>query len=267
MKIQKTECVGHVQKRMGTRLRKCRKDNKGIGGKNKLTAKMIDKLSVYYGLAIRRNYDTVDGMYQAIWATFYHYSSTTENPQHQLCPEGADSWCEWQRAKGSDLLTNYKQTYKALPDNVLSAIKPIYKDLSQTSLLTRCLGGYTQNANESFNNLIWRVAPKNTNSSSDIVDIATYVAVCLFNDGISSLLSILSTMGIKVGRNAVHNANLYDSRRCKQAAIRAEHATREARIRHRQSKSGTLDHLNNEDHAEYGPGIDDYMCVEKKLYF
>lgn len=42
--------MGHVQKRMSARLRKYKKDYKGIGGRNKLTAKMIDKLSVNYGV-------------------------------------------------------------------------------------------------------------------------------------------------------------------------------------------------------------------------
>ena len=42
--VVKKECVGHVQKRMGTALRKFRKENKGMGGKGKLTDLMIDKL-------------------------------------------------------------------------------------------------------------------------------------------------------------------------------------------------------------------------------
>ena len=33
----KKECVGHVQKRIGTALQKLKKENKGIGGKGKLT--------------------------------------------------------------------------------------------------------------------------------------------------------------------------------------------------------------------------------------
>jgi len=40
IEIIKKECVGHVQKRMGTRLRECKKKNPGIGSKNKLTAKL-----------------------------------------------------------------------------------------------------------------------------------------------------------------------------------------------------------------------------------
>ncbi|KOC58607.1 hypothetical protein WH47_05564, partial [Habropoda laboriosa] len=49
---------------------------------------------------------------------------------------------------------------RALPEDVFKAILPIYGDLSNEDLLTRCIGGYTQNANESYNNLIWKIAPK-----------------------------------------------------------------------------------------------------------
>ncbi|XP_077257590.1 uncharacterized protein LOC143894826 [Temnothorax americanus] len=257
--IQKKECIGHVQKRMGARLRKCKKDHKGIGGKNKLTAKMIDKLSVYYGLAIRRNFDSVEGMRNAVWATFYHYSSTTIKPQHHLCPEGSDSWCEWQLAKANGSLDKYEQSYNTLPDDVLNAIRPIYEDLSNESLLKRCLGGYTQNTNESYNNLIWRIAPKNTNSSARVVEIATFLAVCLFNEGTLALLKVMSTMGIAVGRNAVQFAALSDTRRCDQADVREQHATREARVKRRLEKNHQNDeHLALED-SLYGPGIDDYI--------
>ena len=48
-------------------------------GKDKLTSKLIDKLTVYYGLPIRRNSDSADKMTDAIWATYYHYSSTDKN--------------------------------------------------------------------------------------------------------------------------------------------------------------------------------------------
>ncbi|KYN08308.1 hypothetical protein ALC62_00710 [Cyphomyrmex costatus] len=70
--VVKKECVGHVQKRMGVRLRKLKKETKGLGGKGKLTAKLIDELSVFYGLAIRRNSNSAENMKKAIWATLKH---------------------------------------------------------------------------------------------------------------------------------------------------------------------------------------------------
>ena len=51
MVVEKKECVGYVQKRLGTALRKLKKEKKGLGGKGKLTDNMIDKLQNYYGIA------------------------------------------------------------------------------------------------------------------------------------------------------------------------------------------------------------------------
>lgn len=43
---------------------------------------------------------------------------------------------------------------------VSQAIKPIYEDLTRDDLLERCLGAFNQNNNESFNQIIWKIAPK-----------------------------------------------------------------------------------------------------------
>ncbi|GFV51317.1 uncharacterized protein TNCV_3615151 [Trichonephila clavipes] len=70
--IQKIECVGHVQKRMVTRLRKLKlvyskkiSDGKTIGGKGRLTDSLIDKLAHYYGNAIRCDSTSVKEMRKA----------------------------------------------------------------------------------------------------------------------------------------------------------------------------------------------------------
>lgn len=42
--VSKKECVDHVQKRIETRLRNLKKVTKGLGGKGKLTGKLIDEL-------------------------------------------------------------------------------------------------------------------------------------------------------------------------------------------------------------------------------
>ncbi|GFX83401.1 uncharacterized protein TNCV_1426971 [Trichonephila clavipes] len=73
--IEKVECVGHIQKRMGARLRKLKtmnrgkkllSDGKSISGKNRLTDKFIDTIPTYYGNAIRQNNSSVSDMLQAI---------------------------------------------------------------------------------------------------------------------------------------------------------------------------------------------------------
>jgi len=76
---------------MSSRLRECKRKYKGLGGRGKLTSKMIDKLTVYYGLVICRHCDSIEDMKNAIWATYYHYNSTNENPQHQYYPATTES--------------------------------------------------------------------------------------------------------------------------------------------------------------------------------
>ena len=89
--VQKKECVGHVQKHVGTALRKLKKSQKGMGGKGKLTDSMIDKLQNYYGIAVRGNVGHLAEMKKAIHASLFHCASSRERNLHSHCPEGASS--------------------------------------------------------------------------------------------------------------------------------------------------------------------------------
>ena len=74
----KLECVGHVQKRVGTRLRNLKKNVKGLGGKKgKLTNSIIDRLQNYYGIAVRQNVNNLEGMRKSIHATLFHVASSS----------------------------------------------------------------------------------------------------------------------------------------------------------------------------------------------
>ena len=82
-KICKLDCIGHVQKRAATQLRSLKKltgnkkllDGKTLGGKGRLTLKEIDRLQIYYGLAIQRNVGDVSRMKQDITAILRHRRS------------------------------------------------------------------------------------------------------------------------------------------------------------------------------------------------
>ena len=50
--VCKLEYVGHVQKRVGSRLRNLKKTFKGLLGKGKLINATIDRLQNYYGLLL-----------------------------------------------------------------------------------------------------------------------------------------------------------------------------------------------------------------------
>ena len=50
-----------------------------------------------------------------------------------------------------------------LPSVISDNIRPIFLDLSDENLLSKCLHGKTQNNNESINNVIWKRCPKDIN--------------------------------------------------------------------------------------------------------
>ncbi|KAG8236553.1 hypothetical protein J437_LFUL016858 [Ladona fulva] len=206
-KIQKSECVGHVKKLMGTRLRNVKKTAK-IGSKGKLTDVLIKKLTNYYGLAIRRNCESVENMKKGILATYYHLSSTIENPRHHNCPPGADSWCKWQVAQA--LGENFEHPPPLNPE-VQKCILPIYEDLSRDDLLERCLGGHSQNANESFNATIWRLVTKHLNCGIKILEMSAYLAAGIFNEGYKFVLHCMQDMGVIIGQQSNKFANVHDN--------------------------------------------------------
>ncbi|GFU19390.1 uncharacterized protein TNCV_3033001 [Trichonephila clavipes] len=184
--IQKIECVGHVQKRMGTRLRKLKlvyskkklSDGKTIGGKGRLTDSLIDKLAHYYGNTIRCNSTSVKEMRKAIWAVWGHSCSTDDEPMHWFCPTNPNTWY-----------------------------------LSHPALLKKCLGCKTHNPNESLNSLIWKFCLKTIGSSLQIAEIAANLATGVFNDGNQILITILEKFGLKINRNVCVSLAERDNRR------------------------------------------------------
>ncbi|GFW42800.1 uncharacterized protein TNCV_473901 [Trichonephila clavipes] len=145
--IVKIECVGHVQKQMGNRLRKLKalrgkknlSDGKRIGGKGRLTDAIISKLTTFYGNAIRANSHNVNEMRQAVWAVWAHTSSTDDEPKHWVCPTGKNSWCKYNVSVHNNTVNEFSHK-NTLPKAVSEVNKPVFKDLSHLKLL-RCLGG------------------------------------------------------------------------------------------------------------------------------
>ncbi|XP_028418587.1 uncharacterized protein LOC114544031 [Dendronephthya gigantea] len=196
--VTKKECVGHVQKRVGTALRKLKKENKGLGRKGRLTDAMIEKLQNYYGIAIRTNCKDIESMKKAIYAALCHCASSGKDDYHIHCPDGKDSWCGFKRDKA-----NATKEYKhgaGLPKQVIGHVKPIFDRLSESSLLQRCLDGKTQNQNESFNAMIWNRVPKEVFVGSDVFSLGVYDAAAHFNTGASAAIELLKDMGLASGK-------------------------------------------------------------------
>jgi len=253
--VVKSECVGHVEKRMGSRLRNLKKTDK-LGGKGKLTDVLIKKLTKYYGLAIRRNPNSKDDMKRAIMATYYHMISTNEQPQHQYCPPGADSWCAYRVAEASNETLSYNHP-PPLHQDVQKKILPIYKDLSRDDLLTRCLGGYTQNANESFNATVWRLAPKHLHCGWKIIEIAAFLAAGMFNDGYNFILNIMNDLELPIGIQCKTFADEQTANRIRRQDRRSQSRSKEARIAKKKEAAAKMDAFEEKEDILYGPGIAD----------
>ena len=187
--VVKYECIGHNQKKVGNRLRKLRNRTKGLGGKNKsrtsgngvqksksrLTDSIIDKLQNHFGIDLSSKVSNVKEMKNAILARMFHVASSADCNYHTYCPNSNDLWCQYNR----DVINGTK-LYRAGQGSsvdVIAAIKPIYTNLSDESVLERCMHGLTQNADESFNSTIWERCFKLIYCGLDGIELAVYNAV------------------------------------------------------------------------------------------
>lgn len=138
----------------------------------------------------------------------------------------------------------------------MEAIKPVYEDLTKMDLLERCLGAQTQNANESFNSTVWRMAPKAKFSGNVVVETASSIAVGLFNEGHNTLLAIMEELSIVNGEHSTQMCHMMDAKRMASADKKCAAATKEARIEMRRARLVAQDAAIHEKGTLYGPGID-----------
>ncbi|XP_018360243.1 PREDICTED: uncharacterized protein LOC108759359 [Trachymyrmex cornetzi] len=112
---------------------------------------------------------------------------------------------------------------------VFEAIEPIYEELSRDELLIRCLGGFTQNSNESFNSIVWSMAPKTISSGKTVLDTAVYLATLSFNDGFSAIMKVMEQLDIVIGLNCYNFCCEADAERVKQSERSLTEEAKEAR--------------------------------------
>ncbi|GFU43177.1 uncharacterized protein TNCV_3775491 [Trichonephila clavipes] len=257
--VSKNECVGHVQKRMGTRLRKLKQmssklsDGKSIGGKGRLTDRMIDLVTTYYGNAIRQNKTCLSDMRKAVWAVYFHIRSSDEEPLHKFCPVGPNSWWKYQNQVVEGRVETFRHSNK-LPVAVMDAIKHVFNDLSQPKLLQKCLGGKTQNNNESINLLIWKLCTKTLGCGRKIVDISTNEAIVIFNDDNQGRRKIMHSLGLTVGPFAHKFVTLVDIKIIQTAEVYFNLCTKEVRQAKRMQFKTTCKKLTEKEGTSYACG-------------
>ena len=261
VKIEKLECIGHIQKRIGGRLRKLKSDWKGkkladgksISGVGRLSDNAINKLQNYFGIAIRTNLDSVYGMKKCILASLFHNSLIEINKRHQFCPRTADSWCNWQKEKAEGKEAKFQPKLN-IPEIIFDMILPIYKELSADELLNKCLHGKTQNSNESLHGLIWQRCPKITYSARKMVEIAAASAACHLNDGRECIRNLLNRMELNVGAHADRGLQRSALKRKHHSELRNSERAKRRRKDLRSIKKGWNDKINEVEGESYGSG-------------
>ncbi|XP_018313415.1 uncharacterized protein [Mycetomoellerius zeteki] len=149
---------------------------------------------------------------------------------HENCLPGSDSSCKYCVAQASG--TNFDHPPALHPD-VAKHLLPIYEELSNRNLLEKCLDGHTQNANESFNSMIWRITPKHINSGRKIIEIAAFISAGTFNEGCSAILKIMETLDIKIRMQCKSFADTCDDERITRQERNLSN-TKEARLARKQ---------------------------------
>jgi hypothetical protein len=210
--VVKEECVNHVSKRLGTRLRNLKKDLKRpvttkrgkivqrsvMGGRGGLTDANIDKLTRHYGQNIRAHppTGTVESLRKSILATYYHARSTDADPHHSDCNA---SWCWWKAAVDAGDAPDPHSTknlyLSGLSPVLLKQVFLVYFDLTAPALLARCLSKRTQNPNESLHSKLWLRCFKVKNAQLHRVMFAASDTMMLHNFG-DVRGSLLGRMGL-----------------------------------------------------------------------
>ena len=159
-------------------------------------------------------------MVRAVQASLLHSNSSHAQPRHHLYPKGKASWCKWQVAQA--LGKPYQHHKPPIPEAIVQLLKPIYARLGSCELLEKCLGGYTQNANESLHSTVWKFCPKELFLGKSNVEIACALAVCNFNDGASSLVSVTESLNLKSTSLCTHFLKSKGSKRASTRTLKGQ---------------------------------------------
>ena len=225
-----------------------------LTGKGKLTDKIVNSLQNYYGIAIRGNVGNLYQIKKAVGAILWHCTNyDDDDKRYQYCPRDATSWCKYQKDKVAGTQT-YKKTIN-IPVWINELLKPVFKDLSSDHLLSQCLHGKTQNANEALNNIIWHKCPKGEFVERDLLECAVNSVILQFNEGPNAVFDILKHFGFTPGVVTTESSNKRTHRRIQNIARKMSQKGKKRRKQLRSIKKGYADREKQQEEGEsYIPG-------------
>jgi len=150
----------------------------------------------------------------------------------------------------------YKQKVN-LPLSIKNELVPIFKDLSSESLLSKCLHGLTQNANEALNNIIWKKCPKNIFMKKDTLNMAVSLAIIDFNEGKIGICHVAKELGLDCGRFMASLITEADESRVRGMARKSNEKDKKRRKKLRAIRKGFEDEEKTSDgkHSYHSGGF------------
>ena len=166
---------------------------------------------------------------------------------------GEISWCKYQK-----YLVSEQPTYESrinLPLAVFDAINQVFShtDFGSDALLSKCLHGVTQNPNESFNQCIWKKAPKETFVSRKTLEVAVASVVLDFNDGGNGILNVIAKCRFPCGHYTLLECVKSDRARIKNMDNKTTVKCKQQRRKLRAKRKGWQD-SNDAEEKSYSAG-------------
>ena len=152
-------------------------------------------------------------MSKEIWAILYHYASTADKPMHTNCPTGHQSWCGYQKGIANETST-YKPVKHPLSEAIVKLVTPIFNRLGNESFSEGYKNASNQNANESFNNVLWSFCPKERFNSPLSTSLADSLVVCIYNSGLQcTLANLMKKYNLSYSKKSVEQWHRMDKER------------------------------------------------------
>ena len=211
VKIEKEECIGHLQKRLKNHLMKATKSTKNSTYvKHSLEEHKADRVAHLFAVVVGQHVGKPpEEMSNSLWRMLGHIS---EN--HDDCPPGPGSYCLYQKQlykHQTDPSTNAPKTRRCyFTDIDLEKIREEFETYASVDVCSHLTLGATQNINESLHSCIWSSCLKTKYASPTCVSISVALSVLCFNEGQSALVGVLLALGIKPSINSIKEFVSYD---------------------------------------------------------
>ena len=190
-------------------------------------------------------------MSRATHAILKHYSSTPENPRHEDCPTGRNSWCSYNR----DVATGEKTHVRIknpLPESVVKLMQPIFDRLGSEEFLVGSEKSLDQNKNECLHHVVWGMAPKEQYTSQQEASLAVSLGVLVFNNGLEDTVAkLLTAMELPVSSSMLIDLEMIDRKHMQQSDYKADPVTKQHRKKLKRDKCKKQDAFQHQEGVMY----------------